>query len=99
MLNFIFFFIKDIANKLRPTNFKMDADTSKVDSFHTTHNHYFCPRESIFTPHAKVQTTKSCIPQGDQEKAELPISDYKCRFAGIDTNENRTLKAKNMHIG
>ena len=92
---------QDVANKLSVTNFKMDSDTKKIDSFHTTHNHYFKPKvEDGFAPLAQIHTTQvSSIPQGDREKAELPISDYKYKFSGIDTNKNRVLRARNMHNG
>ncbi|XP_005092049.1 uncharacterized protein LOC101845903 [Aplysia californica] len=89
----------DVANKLSHTNFKMDSDTSKINSFHTTHNHFFKPKMGdTFSPLQQIQTTQvSSVPQGDREKAEKPISDYKYKFTGIDTTKNRVERARCMH--
>ncbi|GFO13627.1 hypothetical protein PoB_004013200 [Plakobranchus ocellatus] len=88
-----------VANKLSNTNFKMDSDTSKVDSFNTTHRHYFKPKMgNTFEPLKQIiHTQTSSIPQGDREKADRPISDYKYKYLGIDTNKVRVERAKCMH--
>jgi len=87
----------DVGNKLRLTNFKMDADKSKVDSFHTTHDHYFQQRVGEdYRPPTQTQSIHgSSIPQGDILRAEVPISDYKYKFSGNDGA--KVVRAKNMH--
>ncbi|GFS02361.1 hypothetical protein ElyMa_001121000 [Elysia marginata] len=91
--------MQGVANKFSNTNFKMDSDTSKVDSFHTTHRQYFKPKlGNTFEPLKQIiHTQHSSIPQGDREKADLPISDYKCKYFGIDTKKFRVERAKCMH--
>lgn len=86
-----------VANKFSHTNFKMDSDTSKVESFNTTHNHFFPPRQAEGRLKQIHTTQISSIPQGDREKADLPISDYKYKYLGVDTSKYRTERAKNMH--
>ena len=78
----------------------MDSDKSKVDSFHTTHDHYFKQRVGEdYRPPTQVQSIHgSSIPQGDILRAEVPISDYKYKFSGNDGN-TKVVRAKNMHHG
>ena len=77
----------------------MDADKSKVDSFHTTHDHYFQQRVGEdYRPPTQTQSIHgSSIPQGDILRAEVPISDYKYKFSGNDGA--KVVRAKNMHHG
>lgn len=96
-----YFLLQNIANKLSHTNFKMDSDTSQINSFHTTHKDMFKPKMGdTFVPLEIKRTTQlSCIPQGDREKAELPISDYKYKYPGVDTLKNPVPRARCVHNG
>ena len=68
-------------DKLRATNFKMDRD-DRIDTFNTTHNQDYVPHSmtGVKRGSPKYDNRKSYIPQGDKEKAQEPMSDYKDRF-------------------
>lgn len=88
------------SGKLRLTNFKMDRDLNKFKSFETVHNSYFTPKmadtyKRFTTPTAQ----QSHIPQGDKEKEPQPLTDYRDRFQGHDTNIHKTIRAPSMHEG
>lgn len=87
------------ADKLRGTNFKMDRD-KRFNSFQTTHNAEFPPKEmSQYTSAVPTNDKmKSYIPQGDRDKAPEPVSDYKDRFRGIDATLHKPKVAINMHL-
>ena len=87
-------------DKLRATNFKMDRDM-RFNSFQTTHNRDYVPKEvgAYVKGGPKQNTMKSYIPQGDREKADEPVSDYKDRFRGIDAAQFKPVVAENMHQG
>ncbi|XP_076465799.1 stabilizer of axonemal microtubules 5-like [Babylonia areolata] len=93
--------LMDCQNTLRVTNFKMDRDLSKVDSFATTHDHYFQPKyEAQNKKTAKGATTHmSHIPQGDMEKADAPLTNYSENFLGHDPLKHPLIKAPSMHHG
>ncbi|XP_025077928.1 uncharacterized protein LOC112554385 [Pomacea canaliculata] len=57
--------LKDIQNKLRVTNFRMEKDPTKVNVFETTHDHYYQPKRS-------VQVRSGCFLGHDPKKH--PIS-------------------------
>nr|KAG5703694.1 hypothetical protein BaRGS_022983 [Batillaria attramentaria] len=93
--------LMDVQNTLRVTNFKMDSDVSKVNSFATTHDHYYQPK---YLPLAKrsgddIGIYTSHIPQGDPEKADAPLTNYRDKFPGHDPRQNPTIKAPTMHHG
>ncbi|XP_033107008.1 uncharacterized protein LOC117108925 isoform X2 [Anneissia japonica] len=82
---------------LTKTNFKMNADKS-IDSFKTTHSKMYPPKPlSQSLPMSFPM--KSYVPQGDREKASIPVSDYKSRFTGHDTAIFTVERAPCMHNG
>lgn len=93
--------VPDVHRKLRSTNFKMDSDLSKVNSFQTMHDSYFTPK--MDADYERVQPVTALweghIPQGDEKKAEEPWSDYRDRYRGHDTTVHRVEKAPSMHEG
>ena len=93
--------MSDVSAKLRTTNFKMDRDVSKFDSFHTSHNLDFYAKEFQGVPKSmpKENPMESFIPQGDPEKAQHPQSDYRDRFRGHDALTTKPEKALSMHQG
>lgn len=90
-----------VSAKLRATNFKMDRDMSKFDSFNTSHMLDFYPKEFQGIPKSmpKENPMESFIPQGDKEKALNPVSDYRDRFKGHDARTTKPDKAPSMHQG
>jgi hypothetical protein len=94
--------LKDARTKLSATNYKMDRDLNKFDSFHTTHNLYFPPHHlNEYSGFKKTigKSVDSYIPQGDREKAPYPISDYRDHYQGHDTRKVVVNKAPSMHAG
>ncbi|XP_064649535.1 stabilizer of axonemal microtubules 5-like [Lineus longissimus] len=94
--------LKDAHTKLNATNYKMDKDLTKFNSFHTTHSLYFPPHHLKDYSGFKKTVDKpleSFIPQGDKEKAPYPMSDYKDHYQGHDTSKVVVLKAPSMHAG
>ncbi|KAL5005416.1 hypothetical protein ScPMuIL_018872 [Solemya velum] len=89
----------DVHSKLSATNFKMDSDPSKVNSFQTTHKSYFTSKTDPTRIPPIKNSRKSYIPQGDIEKIHLPVSNYRDHFQGYDTNVHRVEKAPPMHEG
>ncbi|XP_071094903.1 stabilizer of axonemal microtubules 5-like [Haliotis cracherodii] len=91
----------NVHSKLSQTNFKMDRDTNKFKCFSTTHDNYFTPQMDENYERAKpvLNTTASHIPQGDMEKAEASVSDYRGHFLGHDTRQHKVEKAPSMHQG
>ena len=88
------------SGKLRVTNFKMDRDLSKFNSFETVHSAYFTPKMTDKHKNIIAPTTRdSHIPQGDREKEPQPLTDYRDRFKGHDTNLFKTIRAPSMHEG
>jgi len=86
------------TNILRCTNFKMDRDLSKFDSFHTTHSaHYQPPAGGASRHQLSDNPQESFIPQGDPDKAPQPISDYRDRYRGHGVGT--PFKAPSMHQG
>ena len=85
--------------KLSGTNFKMDRDLSKFDSFHTTHALHYTPptMEGNVSFQPAAYPMQSFIPQGDPAKAPQPVSDYRDRYRGHDTK--KPFKAPSMHQG
>ena len=71
---------------LGATNFKMDSDVKKFNSFQTSHKLDFPPKETLRASSGKLRGNpmKSYIPQGDREKAPQPLSDYRDRYRGHD---------------
>ena len=85
---------------LSSTNFKMDSDTNKFNSFNTMHNTYFTPKMSDNFEKLTAPTTyESHIPQGDKEKELQPLSDYRHKFQGHDTRVHMIEKVPPMHDG
>lgn len=72
------------------TNFKMDSDVKKIDSFKTIHRLHFPPLVdegcAVVRPPRKGDWHPSCIPQGDPSKEHQQLSDYKEKFQGHDTS-------------
>jgi len=92
--------IQGASGKLRVTNFKMDRDTSKFNNFQTVHNSYFTPKMGDTYRRLEGQGTReSHIPQGDREKEPQPLTDYREKFPGHDTNVHKTIRAPSMHEG
>ncbi|KAJ8304077.1 hypothetical protein KUTeg_017660 [Tegillarca granosa] len=93
--------VLNVHEKLRSTNFKMDADLNKVNSFETVHDSYFTPKMNWNYERTQPTTniSESHIPQGDPDKAPDPWSDYRDRFRGHDTTKFRIVKAPSMHEG
>ena len=85
-------------DKLRATNFKMDRDL-RFNSFQTTHARDYVPMRSDTVVQRRQNDQKSYIPQGDPEKADDPMSDYKDRYRGIDAVQHRPEIASNKHFG
>ncbi len=83
--------------KLSKTNFKMDKDLTKFDSFHTTHNREFPAKDVRYTRVAPIRPIPSSIPQGDPEKSLQPLSDYRDRYQRHDCGKPE--KAGSMHQG
>lgn len=69
------------TNKLRKTNFKLDADTRDIVNVVSTQKDSYVPQPGSAHP-AKptLNTFTSHIPSGDREKAPAPTSDYKDKF-------------------
>ncbi|XP_077989425.1 stabilizer of axonemal microtubules 5-like [Glandiceps talaboti] len=86
-----------MCNSLTTTNFKMDAD-KRIDSFRTTQSLYYA-RKPISKVQPKDSPMKSYIPNGDPEKAAAPVSDYRDKFTGHDTNVVIIDRAPCMHTG
>ncbi|XP_002738833.1 stabilizer of axonemal microtubules 5-like [Saccoglossus kowalevskii] len=86
-----------MCNSLTTTNFKIGSD-KRIDSFRTTHGLYYTP-QPISRVHQKENPTKSYIPDGDKGKAAPPVSDYRDKYQGHDTNKVRIEKAPCMHTG
>ena len=80
--------LRDASGKLGATNFKMDSDP-RLNCFQTTHNCDYTPKGSAAYKRTSPQSNamQSFIPQGDQEKAPQPISDYRDRYRGHDVGE------------
>ncbi|XP_074651046.1 stabilizer of axonemal microtubules 5-like [Tubulanus polymorphus] len=83
--------------QLQSTNFKMDRDTSKFNSFDTTHDSYFTPKDFDRNPAVRGRDMKmnEHIIVADREKEMNPKSDYRRFFKGHDTNSvrvNRIIK-------
>lgn len=93
--------VLNVHEKLRSTNFKMDADLNKVNSYETVHDSYFTPKMNWNYERTQPTTniSESHIPQGDPDKAPDPWSDYRDRFRGHDTTKFRIIKAPSMHEG
>ena len=93
--------LRNVYAALSQTNFKMDSDLGKFDSFHTTHNMYFIPQPdgAVVPSKFKKDRMKSFIPQGDPEKSPQPYSDYKDHYRGHDTSLHVIDKAPCMHTG
>lgn len=92
--------IQGASGRLRITNFKMDRDLSKFNTFETVHNSYFTPK--MADNYKRVEnpaTHRSHIPQGDKEKEPQPLTDYRDRFQGHDTTIHKTIRAPSMHEG
>ena len=91
--------LKNESANLSATNFKMDRDLSKFDSFHTTHNIEFTPKQGGINARGepKENPMQSFIPQGDLDKAPLPISDYRDHYRGHEVT--RPQKADTSHNG
>ncbi|XP_070542152.1 stabilizer of axonemal microtubules 5-like [Ptychodera flava] len=86
-----------MCNSLTTTNYKMDAD-KRIDSFRTTHSLYFT-RKPMSKAKQKDSPMKSYIPDGDREKAAAPVSDYRDKYRGHDTNVVIVDRAPCMHTG
>lgn len=85
---------------LSSTNFKMDSDLNKFGSFKTMHRSDFPPKMSDnFNTFIAPTTRDSHIPQGDREKEPQPLSDYRQKFQGHDTNVHKIEKVPPMHEG
>ncbi|XP_064610132.1 uncharacterized protein LOC135474064 [Liolophura sinensis] len=71
------------------TNFKMDRDVKKIDSFKTINRLHFPPLVdegyAVVRPPCKGGWHPNCIPQGDPSKEHQQLSDYKEKFRGHDT--------------
>jgi len=70
---------RDKYSCLYKTNFKMNSD-ERIDSFNTTHGHYFQPKQvssPVLTNELRKKWVASEIPQGDKEKADEPLSVYR----------------------
>lgn len=92
--------IQGASGKLRTTNFKMDRDLNKFNSFETVHNSYFTPKMSDGYKNPIAPTIReSHIPQGDQEKVLQPLTDYREKYPGHDTTVHKTFRAPSMHEG
>ncbi|XP_041361242.1 testis-expressed protein 45-like [Gigantopelta aegis] len=93
--------LMDVHTRLSATNFKMDSDTSKFKLFDTTHNSYFRPMmdKNFKRPQPTQNISESHIPNGDQEKEQIPLSDYREKFQGHDTRIFKIVKAPSMHEG
>ncbi|XP_050400030.1 uncharacterized protein LOC126817261 [Patella vulgata] len=92
--------LENAQTKLSTTNFKMDKDLSKFNSFNTTSEYYFGPK--VGPDFRRIQTITdhgSHVPNGDPGKAPLPKSDYRDKFVGHDTSVCKIIKAKSMHEG
>ena len=74
--------VDDLPDKytaLYKTHFKMNSD-ERIDAFQTTQNMFFKPKDlatAVDNSHLGKNLRKSHIPQGDKEKADVPISVYK----------------------
>ena len=91
--------LRDAPTKLGRTNFKMDSDVTKFDTYKTSNAMDFTPK--LFgkqEPFRKAEY-RNVIPQGDPEKAEVPMSDYRDRFKGHDTSKIQVSKAHSKHHG
>lgn len=91
--------LRDAQAKLGATNFKMDSDVSKFNSFQTSHNLDYTPKSYGTKPTFHREEYRTVIPQGDREKMEAPISDYRDRFTGHDTSTIKMYKAPSNHYG
>ncbi|KAL8579720.1 hypothetical protein ACOMHN_046158 [Nucella lapillus] len=93
--------LMDVQNTLRVTNFKMDRDLNKVDAFATTHGHYYQPKYLAQDKKMAKGATihRSHIPQGDVEKADAPLTNYREKFLGHDPLKHPNIKAPFMHHG
>lgn len=93
--------LENAQETLQKTNFKMDCDLKKFDTFHTTHNTYYPVHnsESYILDKPKQEPMKSYVPQGDREKAPQPMSDYRDRYRGHDTSKVIVSKAESQHTG
>ncbi|ESP05297.1 hypothetical protein LOTGIDRAFT_227929 [Lottia gigantea] len=92
--------LEDVHTKLSATNFKMDRDLSKFNSFNTTSGYYFVPKITTDFERAKpIFDLESHVPNGDPGKAPAPVSDYREKFEGHDTSVVKVHKAPAMHEG
>ena len=91
--------LRDAPSKLGRTNFKMDADVTKFDSFQTSHSLDYTPKANGRPITLKKQDYRNVIPQGDPEKTQVPMSDYRDRFKGHDTSQIKIFKAPSKHHG
>uniref|UniRef100_H2Z8W0 Uncharacterized protein n=1 Tax=Ciona savignyi TaxID=51511 RepID=H2Z8W0_CIOSA len=70
---------RDKYSSLYRTNFKLDSD-SRIDTFSTTHERYYKPTPQGSLPalsNLGSRWMRSNFPQGDKEKADEPISNYR----------------------
>lgn len=93
-------YIPTDSHNNRSTNFKMDRDLSKFDSFHTTHDSHYTPHDigEGYCNKLPENPMQSFIPQGDPGKAPQPISDYRDRYRG-HAKARKPFKAPSMHQG
>lgn len=88
-------------DKLRATNFKMDGD-DRLKTFDTTQKFDYPPKKpdgDIYALTKNNNSRKSSFPQGDREKADLPVSDYRARYTAYDLARYTPQKAENKHQG
>ncbi|CAK8697325.1 stabilizer of axonemal microtubules 5-like [Clavelina lepadiformis] len=89
---------RDKYSSLYKTNFKMNSD-SRIDVFSTSHDEYFKPIPTAPTDVSKLGKVwmKSSLPQGDKEKADEPISNYRQSFLGHDMKTHKAKHVESQH--
>lgn len=88
-------------DRLRATNFKMDGD-DRLKTFETTQKSDYTRKQGdggIWALNKRNNPQKSCLPQGDPEKADMPVSDYRARYVEHDLGLHAAKKAENRHRG
>lgn len=92
---------QDKYSALYKTNFKPNSDR-RIDGFNTTHDFFFRPKHvsrPIQNSQLAARWAGSSFPQGDKEKADVPMSVYHSGFVGHDTSKLKTDRAKPQHWG
>nr|XP_002120880.1 testis-expressed protein 45-like [Ciona intestinalis] len=92
---------RDKYSSLYKTNFKLDSD-KRIDTFSTTHERYYKPNpigSQSTLPNLGSRWMKSTFPQGDKEKADEPISNYRGSFLSHDISKHQPRRAPSQHWG